>query len=100
MPQGLQLRNASGQLILDTNDVTSTTVAQFNTGTSDGSYTVPGLTDIPGTIVLHRSSRNGGLFYAYPTLTRSGNTFSWTFPAPNPPNPQYREALRVLVTVE
>lgn len=74
MPQGLELYNESGVVLLTTSDRTGRVTYSFQTGTSNGSVGVPGggLLDVLCTPLAR---------YGNPAIISvSGNTVSWTFP--------------------
>ena len=77
MPQGLQVWNEFGTLILDTNDPTGVIlgVHLFNGGASGtgGNITVPGLSlGRPFTVLR-------GTWFTDPLITISGTVISWQF---------------------
>jgi hypothetical protein len=76
MPAGLQVWDASGNLIFDTGDRLSRRVASVAIAAgSTGSVTVPG-TDPIWYYVSNRNSVGNASTYT-PTITQSGRTISW-----------------------
>jgi cytochrome c2 len=76
MAFGLEVRDASGVLIVDVGRRLGRVIGRFNTGTSNGSFTFSG--SVSGTFWAATLDA----FYGAPSLTLSGTTISWTFPNP------------------
>jgi hypothetical protein len=77
MPQGLQVFDAQGRVVVDLADRVGRIVAVFPTGTEDGSRVVGGL---DGGIPFMVVQGMGLSIQAYtPTVQLSGNTVSWVF---------------------
>lgn len=76
MPQGLQIRDANGNMILDITDRLTRVLGSFSTGTTDGSHTDAALSS--GTPWLHATSSNPFNVYVC-KYTITGNTISWAF---------------------
>ena len=81
MPQGLQIFDASGRVVFDTNDRLAGGVVVISTGTASGSHTMtPGagqsveyVYNYPNTwIPAGQASR-------WPDITVSGNTITWAY---------------------
>lgn len=81
MSAGLKIWDASGNLVLDTNDRIVGGIVSFSTGQTNGSYTI-----------TPDEGQDAGFVYdaptswfpsnrrsPWPTFTRSGNTLSWAF---------------------
>lgn len=77
MPQGLQLFNASGQMILDLTSDTFNILGSFDTTTANGSFTVPETITSPDILDVFTVGLNG--FLANPNISISGNVISWSF---------------------
>lgn len=79
MPAGLQVFDASGNLVTNITDRIGRVLGTIETGTSNGSVTgVSGFsTGTPFKMCVTLS----GLGYYMPTVTISGTTLSWTFPS-------------------
>lgn len=81
MAAGLRIWDASGNLVLDTNDRIVGGIVSFSTGQTNGSYTITPdegqdagfVYDVPTS--WFPSNRRS----PWPTFTRSGNTLSWAF---------------------
>jgi len=92
MGQGLQIWDGSGNLVLDTAHRLTRILGMFDTGTSDGSVSFPGLATGTGFYV----KLTPDLGNAPPVVTISGTTVSWTF---NNVSAPYRRAAKVMVGV-
>jgi hypothetical protein len=79
MPQGLQVFNSSGVLIVDMTDRLTRTIGEIDTGVSNGSFIDPYLsTGTPWFFTL--PSFDGFSVVDAPcSITISGNTISWIF---------------------
>jgi hypothetical protein len=76
--QGLQIFDASGNLILDLGDATGRFLGSIDTGNVDGSTTNAALTSgTPFAVVLLKSGSTFG--FKTPDVTFSGTTMSWTY---------------------
>ena len=75
MPQGLQIWDESGNLVVDVSDRLMRSLSTINTGNSDGSVSVTGGTQGTAVGVALTEPMSG----TTPTVTSSGNTISWTF---------------------
>lgn len=82
MPNGLQVFDASGGLVLDATTRLGRIYATFSSGTSDGSAVVPALADGGQPFVFvedNSADLTLASLYAYPNVSVSGTTVSWSF---------------------
>lgn len=84
MAVGLQCFDASGKLNFDSNSNTTRILGSINTGTSNGSITVPEFLTRKGWAVINYivtdTSNYGPLYVSgLPEITISGQTLSWIF---------------------
>lgn len=87
MPQGLQVWDANGNLIIDVTDRLTRVLGEFYTGTSNGSVTNPGLTTgTPWWIAIPTTNINvnNNNMAKYLTFSVSGSTLAWSFGAVYP----------------
>jgi len=80
MAAGLQIFDASGNLVLDGTRRIGKIVSTFASGVANSSRVIPGLSD-SGT-PFHYITTDADYFsehIAYPDITISGNTVSWAF---------------------
>lgn len=82
MPQGFQVFNGSGVLLVDITDRLTRIVGQVATGTTAGSITVPEFNGAYGTpwVFVQQRNASANLFGKRTVKTSiSGTTLSWTF---------------------
>lgn len=80
MSFGLQVFNAAGGIILDTNTRAARILARISTGTANGSYTYSGAFSGELQAVLDAPNYgNGGS--RIPSVSVSGTTVNWSFSA-------------------
>lgn len=77
MPQGLQVFDANGQIVLDVTDRLTKILGTLTTTTSDGSLAIPA----PGwgTVWIQMSAVSGEDFLAVPRVYYQGGAIYWTF---------------------
>ena len=79
MPQGLEIRDSSGTVILTISDrITRLLGSSSMTGGTAGSVTNAGFTT--GTPFWWASRDAGGSFFYDPVITVTSDTMSWTWP--------------------
>ena len=79
MGYGLRLRDANGNITLDTADRITREISVFSTGTSAGSVYV----DTPGDVwfaIVDLPSLSNGAQAAPPVVELNGKTLSWSWP--------------------
>lgn len=80
MPQGLQIWDANGNFVLDTNNRIGLIISNIQTGTVDGSVTDARLgVGTPFWFCVLNSFTVGDV-PIIPIISVSGNTLSWQFP--------------------
>lgn len=81
MPQGLQIFDAAGNLIMDVGTRTSRLIATIDPNLVDGSQSFPGTGNtLLGILSSYADSQpDSGGTGVLPTVTVSGTTVSWTF---------------------
>ena len=83
MPVGLQIWDAAGNIVLDTNYRTARRLGSVVTGTSNGSLSIPDL--VQGQpFFISEPLLNNVAYYVLPNVTISGTTLSWSFPSQYP----------------
>ena len=92
MSQGLQIWDASGELVLDTKYRVAKLIGRVTTGTSNGSISVPAFSKgIPIFYGILDSSAQVNPYWQYhPSISVAGNTLSWFF---SDSYPQYRASV-------
>lgn len=80
MPQGLEIWNANGDLVLDINSRIGLIISHIQTGTVDGSVTDARLGVGTPFWFCVLNSFTVGYVPVTPTISLSGNTLSWQFP--------------------
>lgn len=92
MPQGMQIWDPSGKLVLDTAHRLTRMLGVFDTGVTDGSMNFPGFTTgTPFYIKLTPDLGN-----APPVVSISGTTLTWSF---NNVDAPYRRGAKIMVGV-
>jgi hypothetical protein len=79
MPAGLQIWDAGGRLIVDTNTRLGRILGVINIA-DDGSLTHPGLSTGAGFAKILIAGGDVQTFIYAPTYSVSGNTISWQYP--------------------
>jgi len=79
MPVGLQTWDASGRLMLDATNRIGRILTSFNTGGSNGSVNVPGLVGAGTPFYYVTVDLDNLVQCAFPAVSISGSTVSWTF---------------------
>lgn len=82
MTQGLQVFDASGQLVLDGTTRAARIRYSIETGTSNGSQSVPLSSDGGEAfffVIDNSADQMLANVYAYPNVTLSGGVLSWSF---------------------
>ena len=84
MPSGLQVWDANGRVLFDSNSNTTKIVGSVNTGTSGGSITVPEFTLGQGWAAVNKINTDTSNFDDlmlgnFPAIEINGNTLSWSF---------------------
>lgn len=81
MPSGLQIFDAGGQVVLDTNTRVGTVIGALHTGVYNGSINVPGFA--LGQPFFTSMALDPGIHANLPpTVNVSGTTLSWVFDVP------------------
>jgi len=82
MPTGLQVFDATGRIMLDTTTRLGRIYSTFSSGVADGAVSVSALAD-GGEPFVFVEDNSADLTiatpYAYPNVTVSGTTVSWSF---------------------
>lgn len=84
MPAGLQCFDANGNLCFDSDSNTTRILGSINTGTNNGSITVPEFLTRKGWVAVNYivtdASNFGPLYFSgLPQINISGTTLSWVF---------------------
>lgn len=82
MPEGLQTWNANGVLMLDLTSRIGRIHETWSSGTANGSRTVAGLADGGEPFVFvedNSADLTLATLYAYPNVSISGTTVTWSF---------------------
>ena len=79
MPQGFQVWDAAGALILDTNSMLGRILGTVAASGSTGSIDHGGLTTGRPFYVCVSSDNGTGVGVMYPNVTISGSTLSWSY---------------------
>lgn len=89
MAYGILVRNAAGEIVLDSNERIARLLEVFDTGTTAGSRTY----DAGGGQIAFTVSAPVSVFYDGPAIYLNGNTISWDFSI----NPSTGYSVKVLV---
>ena len=79
MPQGLQIFNAGGDLILDVTDRLTRVLGEFETGTSSGSVSNPNLSSGTPWFTMRDLGKYEMLSEASCSVSINSSSISWTF---------------------
>lgn len=80
MPQGLQIWDAAGNIVLDTNYRTARRLGSVVTGTSNGSLYIPDFVQGQPFFISEPLLDNVA-YFVLPNVVISGYTLSWSFPS-------------------
>ena len=82
MPAGLEVFDAAGRPVVRLTDRLGAIVGVFNTGTSAGSVSLPGLARGTPFYVMQTGWHTAGGAVTLPKISISGTTVSWSIPDP------------------
>lgn len=83
MPQGLQIWDTSGVVVLDLTDRAGIVAGSFQTNSQNGSLTVQGLDDSTGVFFFSTQARIPGANARHLIVTSAGKTIFWNYVAYN-----------------